>query len=183
MADLKYVKVDKITGRKVVVSLKDVAPYWLYDTKTLDNTNRKVSFFSNINKSNPVDTNMLQDNQLPAGWKFHILAMRIVPDPNADANLIASVLYNSVVEFVKESYDVFKAPAFTFPAGGGVMGKPSNGLPSSEAILPMPMQMEIEGMTPFSVNLTVSPAVDFGTNTLKTKVVLDGIVYKNIVAA
>ena len=49
MADLKYVKVDKITGRKVVVSLKDVAPYWLYDTKTLDNTNRKVSFFSNIN--------------------------------------------------------------------------------------------------------------------------------------
>ena len=183
MANINVVKIDRITGRKVIVSLKDVSPYWLYDTKVLDNNNRKVSFFSNIDKSNPVSTNMLQDNQLPNGWKFHILAMRIAPDFNADANLIASVLFNSVVEFVKESYDVFKAPAYTFPAGGGVMGKPSNGVPSSEAILPMPMQMEIQGMSPFSVDLTVSPTVDFGTNTLKVKVILDGIVYKNIVSA
>jgi len=183
MAGISFYEIDEVTGRKVIKRLKDISPYWLYDTKILDNNNRKVSFFSNVDRNNPVYTNMLQDNMLPSGWRFNILAFRVAVDPLADEALIASVLWNSIVEFTKESYEVFKAPTYTFPQGGGVLGKPSNGLPSSEAILPLPMQLQLNGMSPFAVNLTVAQNVDFGTNQLKTKVILDGIVYRNIVGA
>jgi len=181
---LSYIKIDPTTGRKVVVSVKDVSPYWIYDTKTLNDSTKAVSFFSNVDKNNPVATNMLQNNVLPNGWKFHALAMRIVPDFSADANLIASVIFNSVIIFKKESYEVFKAPTYTFNAGAGVYGKPTNGMPSSEALLPFPMQLEIQGMTPFSADMIVSPSVTFGDGVnLDVKCVVDGIVYKNIVTA
>jgi len=182
MASLKMVKVDPVTGRKVTVELKDVSPYWIYDTKTVDNNNKVISFFNNVNRSNKVDTNMQQDGVLPSGWKFNIVAIRFVPDFNAANTDVAQLVYNSVITFDKEGSEIFSAPAFIFNAGAGVNTLPTNGLPSTEAVLPLPLQMQLTGNTPFRFTLKVANSVNL-QNAIKTKLVLDGIVYKNIVVA
>jgi hypothetical protein len=182
MADLKVVKVDPVTHRRVTYSLKDISPYWLYDTKTVDNNNKVVSFFNNVNRSNEIETNMQQDGVLPSGWKFNVIAVRVVPDFSAAAADIAQLIMNSIVTFDKEGSEIFSAPAFVFNAGAGVNEQPTNGMPSTEAVLPLPLQMRIEGNTPFRFTLKVDDSVNL-QNAIKVKMVLDGIIYKNIVTA
>jgi len=183
MADLKYYKVDPATGRKVIVSLKDVSPYWLYDTKVVRTTDTTVSFFSNIDANNPVATDMLQPNQLPNGWKFIMYAIRVVPDFNASADDVATLVFNSIVEFKKEGAEIFKAPTFVFNAGAGVYGAnttTTNGYPSAQAVLMLPLQIELLGSQPFEFSLIKDTNLN---NDVEVKMELDGIIYRNIPSA
>jgi len=182
MANIKVVKVDPTTGRKVVVALKDVSPYWLYDTKTISDTENIQSFFTNVKKNDDVATNMLNDSVLPYGWKFNIGAIRVVPDFSADPALVANLIYNSIVEFNKEGSEIFKAPAFVFNAGAGVPSKATNGDYTNQAVLLLPLQMQLEGNTPFEFRIKSKAQLGQG-NSVTVKMVLDGIVYKNIVTA
>lgn len=183
MAGLKYVKVDPATGKRVIVSLKDVSPYWLYDTKTVQTTDRVVSFFSQVDANNPIATDMLQPSQLPQGWKFVMYAIRVVPDFNASADDVATLTYNSIIEFKKEGAEIFKAPTFVFNAGAGVYGSTNtttNGYPSTQAVLMLPLQIELKGSQPFEFSLIKDTNLN---NDVEVKMQLDGIIYRNIVSA
>ena len=182
MAGLRYIKVDPATGRKVIVSLKDVSPYWLYDSKTVHTTDRTVSFFSQVNANDPVSTDMLQPNQLPQGWKFIMNAIRIIPDFNASADDVATLIFNSIMEFKKEGAEIFKAPAIVFNAGAGIYGgnTTTNGYPSTQAVLMLPLQIELKGSQPFEFSLIKDVNLN---NDVEVKVELDGIIYRNVVSA
>jgi len=183
MAQLKYAKIDKITGKKVIVNLKDVSPYWLYDTKTVTTTAREVSFFSNINNNDPVATDMLQPSQLPRGWKFVMFSIRVVPDFSASADDVATLVFNSILEFKKEGSEIFKAPTFIFNAGAGVYGgtnTTTNGFPSTQALLTLPLQIELIGSQPFEFTLVKDATLN---NDVDVKLQLDGIIYRNIPSA
>jgi len=182
MANLRYIKIDPTTGKKVVVSLKDVSPYWIYDTKTIQTDDKTVSYFSNIQNNDEIATDMLQPNVLPNGWKFVLFAIRFIPDFNASADDVAKLTFNSVIAFVKEGTEIFKAPTFVFNAGAGIFGStnPTNGYPSTQAVYTLPLQLQIEGNQPFSFDLTKSITLE---NPVTAKLQLDGIVYRNIVGA
>ena len=183
MASINYVKVDPATGKRVIVSLKDVSPYWIYDTKTVKKDSRVTSFFSDVNANDPVSTDMLQPNQLPRGWKFVMYAIRAIPDFNASSDDIATLVFNSIIEFKKEGSEIFKAPTLVFNAGAGVYSTnntTTNGYPSTQAVLMLPLQIELQGSQPFEFSLIKDTTLN---NDIEMKLQLDGIIYRNIVSA
>jgi hypothetical protein len=179
MANIKVLKKDPVTGRTYVTELKDVAPYWLFDTKTVRANDTTTTFFDQ-RKIKGTETNMLQPNTLPSDWTFNINAIRVVPDFSADAAVVSALVFNSVLKFVKEGSEIFKAPTFIFNAGAGVPQQPTNGYPSTQAVLMLPLSLQLKGNQPFSFELVKDVSL---TADISVKVVLDGIVYKNIVTA
>jgi hypothetical protein len=176
---LRVIKKDPYTGKVYVAELKDVAPYWLFDTKTVAKDSTTTTFFDQ-RRASGIETNMLQPNTLPSDWTFNINAIRVVPDFSADPNEIASLVFNSVLKFNKEGSEIFKAPTFVFNSGAGVNGSPTNGYPSTQAVLMLPLSLQLKGNQPFSFELVKDATL---SNDIEVKIVLDGIVYKNIVSA
>jgi len=179
MASLKVIKVDPVTGKRYVTELKDVSPYWLFDTKLVKKDDATVTFFDQ-RKITGIETNMLQPNTLPSEWTFNIHAIRVIPDFSADKNDMASLVFNSVITFNKEGSEIFAAPTFVFNAGAGITDLPTNGYPSTQAVLMLPLSLQLKGNQPFSFELIKDVTL---TNDINVKIVLDGIVYKNIVTA
>lgn len=182
------IKVRTPTGKEVKVGLYDYRSWWLYDRETINNGDTSVYFFQSPEGKSISDTNLKQFSTIQFGWTLEVHAIRIIPQPSIGRSDLINLFNNMAVTLIREGTEaVFSAPGLIFTAGAGIYGFTtdtsatiaSNGLPTPDAVLKLPVPILIKGGDTFNIRVDWDPAVSL-SGPVKVWMVLDGLLKKPV---
>jgi hypothetical protein len=125
------VKKAKLARRRLQYPLYDafLVPHDKNFQTTLTDS-RMIRFFADVQNKTKLETNLRAAGVLPTLNTFEVLAMRVVvaslsDEANPDLRdkgpeILAEVIYNSVMTFIVGEKTIVEMPTFYFPAGAGV---------------------------------------------------------------
>jgi len=199
---------DPATGAVISkANLKDVRPYWLYDTVTISTTPSDVYAFQTPEGSDSKgvhDTNLKQFSTIQVGWQFVCDKIRVVPRFIAEqtedaANHLTlledlnTIFSNGVLSFYREGdIEVWRAPLVLFTAGCGPMAGVSasnatdnlavwsNGLPSFGSVMKLPVPIILSGGRTFVFKIGFPSGLSLNSSR-KLWIVLDGMLSREVV--
>lgn len=191
--------VDSFQSETYVQNRMDVQHTPIWDTVTTAAagtiTQTNSALFTNVGPASGktlAQTNMSQQNKLPAPEAFSILGFRLRLGEDILRADMLGILNGFAVNFVLGQKPYNQGPPWYYTAGGGIWGFSTitdqatytNGLPSRESMHKLAIPIVIENQMNFSANLVgnnlVLSAANIGGTGATVQLLLDGLYARGV---